>query len=87
MIKLTYLREEDYWLFPVSIFAILGIMAMIYASVLMFRLPAAIVGLGLLWFTAAKIKSGYSTQRAWYHVGLCLVIAILLFLAFFSLTN
>jgi hypothetical protein len=87
MIKLTYLREEDYWLFPVSIFSILGIVGMIYASVLMFRLPAALVGLGLLWFSANEIKKGYSKQRAWMHIGICLGISIVLFLGFYSLTN
>jgi hypothetical protein len=87
MIKLSYLRPEDYWIFPLSIISIAAIVFMVYASPFTFRLPAAIVGLGLLWFTAHEVKKGYDKNHAWLHVAICTVLSVLLFIGLFSLTN
>jgi hypothetical protein len=87
MIKLTFLREEDYWIFPLSIISVVALAFMIYSSIFSQRLPAAVIGLGLLWFTTVKIKEGYSSKRAKLHFGLTLLCSGLFLLLAYILTN
>jgi hypothetical protein len=85
--KSIALREADYWIFPIAIVAILLVAFALYASVLVFRLPSAILGAAGLWFTTYKIKRGYNNTHALAHLVISLFISFLLFAGFYSLTN
>ena len=85
--KQLVLREEDYWLLPVSILTEIFIAAALYASVLMFRLPVVILSAVGLWFTTIKVRKGYGGRHARYHLVVVLTLGALFFTVLFLLTN
>lgn len=87
MIKLTYLREEDYWLIPISMFAVLFTTIALYAGVNQLRFIGIILGIPGLIFTTSIIRRGYDKKRAEWHLFICLGSAILLALGAHLLTN
>jgi hypothetical protein len=87
MIKLTFLREEDYWLLPVSIFAILFMTLALYAGVNQLRIIGVVLGIPGLVFTTSIIRRGYDQTHAAWHLFICLSSSILLALGIHLLTN
>lgn len=87
MIKLTFLREEDYWLIPVSMFAVLFMTLALYAGVNQLRIIGVVLGVPGLLFTTSVIRRGYDQTRAAWHLFICLGSAILLALGVHILTN
>lgn len=89
MFKLPYerIREEDYWLYPIVLINIVCIAIATYASVLVYRAPAIIIGFLGIWFTSTKFRDGYSRKRARVHVGLTLLVGLALAIVVYVLTN
>jgi hypothetical protein len=87
MIKLTFLREEDYWLIPGSFISIAFITLCLYAGVMQLRLIGALIGFSGLWFTTYIIRRGYNKRRSSQYLFTCLTISILLSLGIYLLTN
>ncbi|MDB5182948.1 MAG: hypothetical protein JWO47_732 [Candidatus Saccharibacteria bacterium] len=87
MYKLEHIREEDYWLFPIVFINIVCVAVAVYASVLMFRAPAIVLGFLGIWFTSSKVRKGYSAKRAQIHIGLTLFFGLLLAYVIYLLTN
>lgn len=81
------IREEDYWLIPLSGITVLFVAFTIFASVLTFRVPALLISALGLWFTTAKINKGYGKKHARVHIASILVLGFLLFFIGFILTN
>lgn len=87
MFKAISLREEDYWLIPVSFLAIVFITICLYAGAMQIRLTAGLLGFAGLFFTTYIVRRGYNKRRANVHMLFCLVLAVLLALAAYLLTN
>ena len=87
MFKYTHIREEDYWLFPIILLNIVAIAASVYASVLVYRLPALVFAILGVWFTSSKIGNGYSRPRARFHIAITVILGLLLAWLIYVLTN
>ena len=87
MSRYALVREEDYWLIPIFAFTILFGAFAVYASVFSIRVPAVILFcLGVL-FTAIKIRSGYSINRAKVYFVATILLSLLLALFMYLLTK
>ncbi len=87
MAKFQHIREEDYWIFPISFFNVLFVTLALYASVLLFRGPAVVLAFLGIWFTSNKIRHDYSDARARFHIATTIIMAIILALSIHFLTN
>lgn len=87
MIKITYLREEDYWLIPLSGFAALLIGMCFYAGVLQLRLLLGLAGFSALYFTTYIIRRGYNKSHANAHVAVIMSASVMIGFGVYLLTN
>lgn len=87
MIKLTFIREEDYWLIPISIFSAIFLGVFLWAGAMQIRLIAGLLGFSGLLFTTHIIRRGYSKRRSNIHLLIVLVFGIGLGFGGYLLTN
>lgn len=85
--KIIFVRQEDYWIFPLSFFGVLFTAIFLYAGVMWMRLTAGLVGFSILYFMLYIIRKNYSRRLAARYLLICLVSAILLALFVHFLTN
>lgn len=85
--RIVFVRQEDYWIFPLSFFGVLFTTIFLYAGVMWMRLMAGLVGLSILYFMLYIIRKNYSKQLAARYLLICLSSAILLALGIHLLTN
>jgi len=85
--KRSYVKEEDYWVFPLSFLNVLLLAVAFYASVIVFRAPTLILGvLGNL-LVYKKLERSYSRGRALFHLCLSVSLSIGLAVWFYFITN
>jgi len=87
MLKLTVIREEDYWIFFISIITVLCGATVMYAPIFSILLPALIAFAALLAFTTHKIRRDYSEARGRLHVALVIGWSAVIALIVYLLTN
>jgi len=87
MLKLTVIREEDYWIFVPAFLAVLCGATVMYAPIFSVLLPALIMFAALLAFTTHKIRRDYSEARGRLHVALVIAWSAILALIVYLLTN
>lgn len=85
--KTTFVRAEDYWVFPISFFGVLFAMTALYAGVFWIRFLTGLAGLGILGLTAFIIRKNYSSSLAARYMIICLLLAALAALGAYALTN
>lgn len=87
MIKLTFIREEDYWLFPISGLSAVFLGILLWAGTVQIRLVAGLLGFSGLLFTTYIIRRGYSKRRSNIHLLIVLLFSVGLGFGGFLLTN
>jgi len=85
--KFAYIKEEDYWVFPLTFLNIIFIALFFYAGVLVFRVPAMILGGIGSKIVFDKIERSYSLKRAWFHWIVSILLSALIALGFYFITN
>lgn len=85
--KIIFVRQEDYWVFPLSFFGVLFTTIFLYAGVMWMRLLAGLAGFSILYFMLYIIRKNYGRKYGARYMLICLLSAILLALGIHLLTN
>ncbi len=85
--KLFFIRQEDYWLYFVSFWAVFFTSAFLYIGVTSLRLLTGLFGFIGMYFMLYIIRKNYSKQLAAYHLLMCLVWSVLLAYGLYLLTK
>lgn len=85
--RIIYIRQQDYWIFPLSVFAAIMIETFLYAGVFWIRAVCALLGFPLVIFIYYVIKKNYDQKKAWHYVASMLVASVLTTLGLYYLTK
>lgn len=85
--RIIYIRQQDYWIFPLSVFAALMIDTFLYAGVFWIRAASALLGFSIMFFTYYVIKKNYDARRAQHYVVTMLMASALTTLGVYYLTK
>lgn len=85
--KIIFVRKEDYWVFPLSVVGVAGIILMLYAGVMQIRLIGGALGFSILYFMLYIIRKNYGRRLAARYLLINLTTAIIISLVIFILTN
>ena len=85
--RIIFIRKEDYWIFPLSVIGVLGVVLLLYAGAWVIRLFCGLIGFSTLYFMLYIIRKNYSRRLAARYLFICLSSAILASAGFYFLTN
>lgn len=85
--RIIYIRQQDYWIFPLCVISVLLMSMCLYAGVLALRVSSGAIGVSILLFLRYIIGKNYSKRRANHFLVTMVVTAALLTLGAYLLTN
>lgn len=85
--KLSFIRQEDYWIYPLSVIGVVFTGFMLYAGAFRLRLVTGLVGFSIFFFLTYIIRKNYSKQRAAGYLLAYLIASIIFALVAYFLTN
>lgn len=85
--RIIFIRQQDYWIFPLSVVGALLVSVFLYAGVTWIRLVSGLLGIGILYFIYSIIRKNYSYQHAIRYLAITLVSIVLAVLGLYYLTN
>lgn len=85
--RIIFIRQQDYWIFPLSVIGALLVSVFLYAGVTWIRLISGPLGIGILYFIYYIIRKNYSYQLAVRYLAITLVSIVVAVLGLYYLTN
>lgn len=85
--RIIYIRQQDYWVFPISVIAAVLLVVFLYAGVWYIRVLSALGGFGITFFIYYIIKKNYTIGKARHYVFMVLLSSILTAWGVYALTN
>ena len=85
--RIIYIRQQDYWVFPVSVVGALLIEVFLYAGVFWMRAISGILGFSIVYFVYFVIRKNYDRRKATHYALSVLTAASLTALGLYLLTN
>lgn len=85
--KALFIRQEDYWIYPLSITGVVLVAAMLYAGAIQLRLLTGLLGFCIFYFMVYIVRKNYSKRLAALYLLGHLLAAVALALAAYYLTN
>lgn len=85
--KIIFVRQEDYWIFPLSFFGVFFTGTFFYAGSGPLKWACGLAGFSTLYFGTYIIRKNYSRRLSARYLFICLLTAILGAIGFYYLTR
>jgi hypothetical protein len=85
--KIIFVRQEDYWIFPLSFFGVVFTTVFLYAGAMKLRLVSGLIGLSIFYFMMYIIRKNYTKHLAHRYILICLVVSVVTAFSVHLLTN
>lgn len=85
--KAFFIRREDYWMYPLSIFGVFMIGTMLYAGAMQIRLFTGLAGFCIFYFMTYILRKNYGKRIAASYLFAHLLAAVAMAATAYFLTN